>query len=353
MATLKSDYISERDRANKITKFTYIGLTGSFIGTLAGGQLFDTLHAITGKEETYSLIFMFTAFISIIGALLFFFSVPATNKTNILKDNLSPVSFVNRDLKQKNSHLSILKKTKGYLKKFRLFWIFTIFSMIFYFAVYSVGPFFILIEIDVFKFTFFEASIITSISIIDQVVISILLVRGNLLNKYGRKPFLGLGTLIIIIFSFLFLLPYFFLSLFSPILFLYCFFIWLLLGFGWGLFNSTIAVLILDIAHPQYRSVLIAYFNTFTGLMMFIGPVIGGITIDMTNNLITPFILRVVIITISLIYLIRFVKEPAISGIELKPLKNVFPFFTRMSSARGPELGISYGNEKLARKKHL
>ena len=52
LATLKSDYISDKERATKITKFTYLGLTGSFLGTLLGGQLFDYLTTVTSISES-------------------------------------------------------------------------------------------------------------------------------------------------------------------------------------------------------------------------------------------------------------------------------------------------------------
>ena len=128
--------------------------------------------------------------------------------------------------------------------------------------------------------------------------------------------------------------------------FYFCFFSWILLGCGWGLFNSTVAVLLLDIAHPQYRGLLIAVFNSFTAISMFLAPLFGGFLIEYFNNdLFAPFILRFLVLIVSTVMFILIVKEPQISGIELKPIRNVFPFFTRMSSVRGPELGIAYGNE--------
>lgn len=354
LASLKSDYISDKERANKITKFTYLGLTGSFVGTLLGGQLFDYLKTITTTSESFSLLFLFTACVGIIGSVVFFFSVPNTAKLPINHDTITPESFINRDLSHQKSQISFTSKIRGYLKKFRPFWIFTVFGMIFYFGVYTVSPFFIIVEVDYFNFSFFQASILTAISIVFQVSVSIILVKKSLLDTYGRKPFLLLGVLFITFFTLLFAVPYYYMGSFSTeMVFYYCMAIWVVLGCSWGLFNSALAVLLLDIAHPGYRSLLIAVFNACSGIVMFLGPLTGGIIIDSTNDLFLPFILRFVILILGSLYLIKFITEPEISGIELKPIKNVFPFFTRMSSARGPELQIQYGKEKLARKKHL
>ena len=174
------------------------------------------------------------------------------------------------------------------------------------------------------------------------------------MNKYGRKPFLLLGMVLILFFTVLIAVPYYTIN-FTTVdeRFYFCFASWIVLGCGWGLFNSSIAVLLLDIAHPQYRSLLIAVFNAVSGISMFLGPIIGGILIDFTGDLFFPFILRFIIVFIAVFFFLKVVKEPEISGIELKPIRNVFPFFTRTTSARGPELGIAYGNEKMARKKHL
>lgn len=354
LATLKSDYISDQDRASKITKFTYLGLIGSFIGTMVGGLIFDYFNSDPSNPQSYSLIFLFSALVGIFGCSIFFFSVPNSTKTPVLQDTITPVSFINRDLTNNKSNIPFHQKFVNYLKKFKAFWLFTIFGVIFYFGVYTVSPFFIIIEINYFNFNFFQASLLTSVSIVAQVSISILLTKFNLMNVYGRKPYLLLGVFFIAFFTVLFAVPYYFLASFNANeLFIYCFLIWIVLGTGWGLFNSTIAVLLLDIAHPQYRSLLIAVFNSSMGIVMFLGPVIGGFVIDATGNLFLPFIMRFIVLVVSFLFLLKTVHEPVISGIDLKPLKNVFPFIARMSAARGPEVGIAYGNEKLARKKHL
>lgn len=353
LAALKSDYISDHDRASKITKFTYLGLVGSFIGTIVGGYLFDYLNTVLTSAETYSLMFIFSAIIGIIGTLIFFISVPSTVKLIPSGDTINPASFINRDLTHQKSTLKFSIKFKNYLKKFKSFWYFTIFGVIFYFGVYTVSPFFIIIEINYFQFNFLQASILTAISVVTQVSVSITLVRKDLMNKYGRKPFLFLGMFLILIFTLLIAVPYYFINYMTiDARFYFCFLSWIVLGLGWGLFNSTVAVLLLDIAHPQYRSLLIAVFNALSGVSMFLGPIIGGIIIDFTNDLFLPFILRFFIVFIAMIFFIKIIKEPEISGIELKPIRNVFPVFGRLS-ARGPELSVAYGNEKVVRKKHL
>lgn len=353
LATLQSDYISEHDRASKVAKFTYLGLVGSFVGTLVGGYLFDYLNTIISPEETYSLMFVFSAIIGFLGTIVFFLSVPSTTKLLPLRDLLDPVSFINRDLKFQKSNIKFSTKIRNYIKKFKNFWFFTIFGVIFYFGVYTISPFFIIIEIVYFQLSFIQASLLTAISVVAQVTVSITLVRKNLINKYGRKPFLFLGMVLILMFTILLAVPYYFQDFMSiDMRFYFCFISWIVLGLGWGLFNSTIAVLLLDIVHPQYRSLLIAVFNAFSGISMFVAPIIGGLLIDFTHSLLFSFILRFVLIFVSILFFIKMVKEPEISGIELKPIRNVFPFIGRMS-AKGPELGIAYGNERMIRKKHL
>ena len=132
LATLKSDYISDQDRASKITKFTYLGLIGSFAGTIIGGFIFDLLNSDPSKPESYSLLLLFTALVGILGSIIFFFSVPNSTKTPVLKDTISSMSFINRDLTNNKPRIPLHQRLLNYIRKFRSFWIFTLFGVIFY-----------------------------------------------------------------------------------------------------------------------------------------------------------------------------------------------------------------------------
>ena len=78
---------------------------------------------------------------------------------------------------------------------------------------------------------------------------------------------------------------------------------------------------------------------------MFVAPVIGGFLIDISSDIIFPFYIRFILTILSLLFLIMFVKEPEISGMVLKPIKNVFTTLSRVSTTR-IDTFLNYGRKK-------
>ncbi|MFW9928377.1 MAG: MFS transporter [Candidatus Thorarchaeota archaeon] len=347
-ANLMSDHIPENERATVITRFTRLGMIGGLVGSLLGGAIFTIIIAeqFLSEEDAYKFIFLLTLIFGIIASLIFFRSV--TDKQIV--ESIDSINLINRDLLLSTSKLSFTKKFTAYLKKFKNFWIFVVTAFIFYFSVYAASPFFIVLEIESFGFSFLDAAILTAISLIIQIIVAMFLEKTKLLDLIGRKKILILGNLILIIATVLILLPYFILQIPK---FLWCIFAWSVLGCGWGFFNSAIAVTLLDIVHPKYRAMQISYYNTIIGLAQFFGPVIGGLLIDFySNNLIVVFIFRIIILILTFIPLF-FVIEPEIPGIVFKPVRNVFPQLFRFNAAKGPDVVVSYGQSNKVRQTNL
>ena len=115
------------------------------------------------------------------------------------------------------------------------------------------------------------------------------------------------------------ILPYYF-----KISALLCFIsAWIIIGIGEGLFNITMSIFILDIVHPKYRVELIAIYNTLIGISVFLGPILGGLTIQFFQNISISFLGRSFMILISSLLLTR-VNDPIITGSLFEPIRLYF-----------------------------
>lgn len=351
-ANLLADHISEKDRGKRVTRFMRLAMIGGLFGTLTGGTIFTFILAenLMTQEDAFKVIFLLTGILGILASVIFRLSVP--DKKELGK--LDQINIINRENYLLPSKLGSFTKFKVYLKKFKKFWVFIIFASIHSFATNLASPFFIVLEIEFYSLTFFEAAILTSTSLIFQISIAIIIEKYDILNMIGRKKVLYLSNLFIISISFLILLPLFIIEIPK---FLWCLGVFILMGIGWGLFNTTMAVFLLDIAHPKYRTILIAFFNTFIGLAMFFSPIIGGFMIDFISvidsnyGISSAFVLRLILLIFSAFFLI-FVTEPEIPGVIFKPIRNIFPQLMRIN-ARGPETVFSYGKSQKVKKKAL
>ncbi|MFX0065681.1 MAG: MFS transporter [Candidatus Hermodarchaeota archaeon] len=346
-ASLMADHIPQDKRANKVNNFTKLGLIGALVGTICGGLLFSFLADVfrLTVDLTFIILFFWTMVLGVIASIIFFISVPDYKYL----DRLDPVILTQRSIihSEITSKTRLINRYKAYKTKFENFLVLCLFAGIFYFAVNMAAPFFIILEIEYYNFSFFQASLLTSINTFTQMVLASLLARTEMLDKYGRKVSLVIGVLLVSLSTVLVVIPYY-LNV-SP--YLWCIFAWVILGISWGIFNPSISVFILDIAHPKYRATLIATYNTLTGITMFLGPIIGGVIIDFTQNITLTFLIRALIVILTLIVLVR-IKEPVIPASLIHPPRYYFTKLLRYSAGRGPEpLLIQVIPQKL-RKKH-
>ena len=347
-ASLQADHILEKDRATRLSQFARLALVGSLIGTLAGGMLFNYLLDILnlGLVSSYTIVFIWTCLLGIMAALVFSLSVPDYQRINTIDSEI----LVMRELyaSTDSSKLSLKQQITIYITKFRNFWHFVVFAMIFWFGVYIAGPFFIIVEIEYYNFSFFEAGLLSAFSIIVQIFIVIYLEHSKILDRLGRKIMLYPAIFLAALTSIATIIP-----MYLPIhAFSWCIIIWIVSGFGWGVLNAVLTILLLDIVHPKYRTTLIAIFNTIIGLIMFLGPVIGGILTDLFANIIFVFILRFLFMVLSMIFLFK-VTEPTIPGTLVRPVRYVFPRVLRHTSLRGVEVVLAVGSSKNVKTKHI
>ena len=318
-ASLMADHIPSSKRAQRVNRFTQINLIGTLFGAMFGGFIF-TIISDTLKFDTqisFLILFFWTAFLGILTAIIFHRSV--SDVDNLYK--IDPIILINQNLTihAKPSKLGLMEKINAYFEKFKTFWTFTIFVAFFYFAVNVSSPFFIILEIEYYQFSFFQASLLSSLTTVVQFIVNIIVVKYNILDHFGRKFPLFCGILFLIISTLLIIVPYYF----SVPTFTWCFLAWIILGLGWGIFNSALTVMVLDLVHPQYRTTLIAVYNTFIGLTMFISPILGGFIIEFFLNITIIFVVRSVLMILS-IFLLVYVKEPEIPGMITHPIKYLY-----------------------------
>ncbi|MFW9995736.1 MAG: MFS transporter [Candidatus Odinarchaeota archaeon] len=330
-ASLMADHISQKERVNKISRFTAFGLTGALVGTLSGGFLFSLLADafFLGTEITFTVLFIWTMLLGVLASLVFVASVPDYKQLETLDSNAQIQHYLLQNPEQRKVNLTTT--IQSYLIKFNNFWSFCAFAGIFYFSVHLASPFFIIVEIEHYGFSFFEASLLTSQTTVIQIFFAVYLSRKGILDKIGRKIPIMISVIFISISTVAVIVPYYI----DIPAFAWCVLAWVFLGTGWGVFNATVAVFLLDIAHPKYRSQLIASYNTLTGIAMFFGPVVGGIIIDFYNDIAIVFLLRGSIVLLTLIIFVK-VKEPEISAAVVHPVRHYFTRYFRQSAGRGP-----------------
>ncbi|WP_455463320.1 MFS transporter [Candidatus Hodarchaeum mangrovi] len=318
-ASLMADHIPSSKRAQRVNRITQGNLIGTLIGAMLGGFIFTLLSDDfkLDPQISFLILFFWTAFLGILTAAIFQRSVPDAD--NLYK--IDPIIFINQNLTvhAKPSRLNFIEKISAYFEKFKTFWVFTVFVAFFYFAVNVSSPFFIILEIEYYHFSFFQASILTSLTTVVQFFVNLVIVKYNILDHFGRKFPLFCGILCLIFSTLLIIIPYYF----SVPTFNWCFLAWIILGLGWGIFNSALTVMVLDLVHPQYRTTLIAVYNTFVGLTMFISPILGGFIIEFFLNITIIFLIRSVLMIFS-IFLLVYVKEPEIPGMITHPIKYLY-----------------------------
>ncbi|MFX1534258.1 MAG: MFS transporter [Promethearchaeota archaeon] len=332
---LMAEHISKEERTARIPLFTRFSLIGAFCGTLFGGIALSWLteELKFSTQLVFVLLFFWTGILGMLSSLIFFRSVPEYRKS---VQPISPEKLIFEHTINAPSRTSWITRTRAYLGRFGDFYRICFFAAVLYFGVYLAAPFFIILEINVYQLTFFEAAILTSISVSCQILTSILERKIKLFDRFGTRYLLFPALSCIWVVSILVTVPYFFKGF--PI-FLWCIGIWTLVGTGWGLFNSAIIVLLFNTAHPKYRPTLLAIYSTLTGFMMFLGPIIGGALVELAQTIIIVFLIRFIFL-IGAFFLLILVKDPEVPASLLYPMLIVFKRYIR-TTARGGEAVIA------------
>ncbi|MFW9914263.1 MAG: MFS transporter [Candidatus Thorarchaeota archaeon] len=335
--SLMNEYIPAQRRTKILPWLTQLGLIGTILGTLLGGLLFTSLTAEIrlSEELAFGILFVWTAVLGIASSLLFL--------TAISQEKGAPLSPESLILQRINvpSQLGVFAKAKAYFRAFDNFWWFCLFAAVFNFGTHFAAPFFIIIQIESYDLTLFEAGIMTAIATSCQVSVLIVQRRYDFIRKVGTRNMLFPALLLISLSTFAVAIPYYFEKM--PIL-LWLAVSWIFLGLGWGIFNSTLIILLLDILHPRYRATLVAIYNTIIGIVMFFAPVLGGLLV-ISTNIASVFVFRSVIILLAMILVIR-IKDPEIPGTLLLPTRNVVLKHFRTLSGRGREALVVYARRK-------
>ena len=110
--------------------------------------------------------------------------------------------------------------------------------------------------------------------------------------------------------------------------------IWCFNGVFWGIVNSSLFILLLDIIHPRRRALQLAINNSISAVALFIAPILGGLILEKTA---TIYILLIISAGIRFIGFILFllVKEPVIGGTILRPIQRLVPYIIRSNMERG------------------
>ncbi|MCX6647786.1 MAG: MFS transporter [Candidatus Bathyarchaeota archaeon] len=122
---------------------------------------------------------------------------------------------------------------------------------------------------------------------------------GILADRYGRKPLMIGGTVLLIISSFL-----------NATAVEYCQFLAyrLLEGVGAAMWITSRQALLADILRPEERGRVLSYFSSFMLIGSAAGPTVGGLVAS-TWSIRAPFYIYTVVSIISLILTIIFIKE--------------------------------------------
>ncbi len=336
-SSLLADHIPQQDRPQRLNKFYRIGIIGSMSGTLLGGLFFSIItdYSNLSAEIAFFALFCWAALLGGIASMFFYYSVPSLS---IISSNISLEETSSRKI---SGSVNFSKYLIAYPNFKRLL----LFALIFYFAVSFAAPYYIILEIQYYGFSYFTASLLTSLTISIQILTSFTVSCFQIIEKLGRRLIIFISLVLIALASSLIVIPFYF-SISAFICFLFA---WIIIGVGEGLFNITMSIFILDIVHPKYRVELIAIYNTLIGVIVFIGPLLGGFAIQLSQNITISFIGRSLMILISALFLTR-VNDPVISGSLFEPIRLYFSRHLKSESPLSSDFDIL--QIKLKNRKH-
>ncbi|MBN1330707.1 MAG: MFS transporter [Candidatus Heimdallarchaeota archaeon] len=290
-------------------------VVGTSIGTLIGGILLWKVPTNLG----FPLIFIGAGVISLLSAVLFHLAVPSRKKMES-KGRWLQIEEVDLTL---GNTLATMKTDKNFV-------IFCFVNFVFIFGVNISGPFYILFNTSHYDLTVFHAALLTSIGLIPQTISSI--ITAKLIEKARKKELLIVAGIFASLFPIFFIIPSLAGRLTNVFWILIIF--WSVNGTAWGIINSSLTTLLLDIIHPRRRTLQLAINNSLSAIALFIAPILGGLIIEKSNLIYTIFIVSASIRIVG-VMLFGFVKEPIIGGTLLRPIQRIIPYILRSNAEKG------------------
>jgi MFS family permease len=303
---------------------------GTAVGTIIGGAILWKLPI----ELSFTIIFITSDIISIVAAVFFHISIPSKKRLEA-KGRWQYIEEVDLGF---NNVLAIMKTDRNYV-------LFCLFNFIFIFGVNLAGPFFIIFNTTHYDLTIFETALLSSIGLIPQVFASF--ATAQLTKKARKKELAIVAGIFTSFFPIFYMIP----SLFGKLtgVFWILIIIWSTNGIAWGIINSSMTILLLDIIHPRRRTLQLAISNSISSLGLFLAPIIGGIIIDHSATIYLVLLISAVIRFVG-ISLFVFIKEPIIGGTILRPLSRIIPVIIRSNAEKGVTIITAFTPQKIVRR---
>lgn len=287
---------------------------GTLIGTLIGGVIL--LYLSDGKG--YFWIFIIAGGLGLLSAVLFQNAIPSKKKLE-LKHRWMKVEEVGISF---DNIIATMKTDKNFI-------FLSFAAFVFIFGVNLSGPFYIVFNTSTYGLTIFQAALLTSIGLAPQTISSIF--ASKFLEKARKKELVVLGGIVTSFFPIIYTIPYWINYSRNPFWILAI--IWSINGTAWGIINSSLSTLILDVIHPRRRGLYLAIYNSLNSIALFLGPIIGGVILQNSTIPYLHFIISAALRIIGAMMFL-FVKEPIIGGTILRPLQRIITFPFRTNSER-------------------
>jgi len=278
-------------------------VVGTLIGVLLGGIL---LSYFTG-EMGYILLFVAAGFLSLISSILFHLAVPKREKL-VSRKRWHKIEEVSVSL---DNILAIMKTDRNFI------WL-SLANFIFVFGVNFSAPFYIVFNIEDYSLSILQTALLTSIGLVPQIISSIL--SAKVIEKLRTKEVLIMGGLITSLFPIAFFIP--FITGATNNIYPILISMWIINGIAWGIINTSLSTLTLDVIHPRRRTIQIAINNSLSAIALFLAPVLGGLVIQRSTIFYLVFLISSIGRFVGSILFIK-VKEPVIGGTILRPISKI------------------------------
>ena len=312
---------SPMERPTRNAAFLWASRIGLLSGTFAGGFLLTFLLSLLLETGlTFSVIFIVSGAIGLVGALFFALSG--------VRDTVRPPLPEEIMIEQSLQGIPTTERFRALLTRNSTFVRFCVISFLFNCTVQVASPFFVVLQTTAYGLTPAEISVLTSMNLIVQIIIAMLF--GRYLAQLGLKILIFFGAVIAGIFTLYFWL----FSLFPvPLAFLILFPAWILGGIGWGLFHTAETTLLIDLAHPRHRPTSMALYHTMIAITVVVMPIIGAWIAQFVD--LSPIFLISGVGRIITAFLFLIIAEPIIEGRLVLPMRVVGIRALRYSVERG------------------
>ena len=328
-SSLMAERTSPRSWPMRNSLLQGILVIGTLIGTIIGGILLWKIPTQNG----FISIFVGSGIISIISAFLFHLAIPSRKR---LESSGRWYQIEEVDMTLANT-LATMKTDKNFV-------VFLFVNLIFIFGVNLSGPFYIIFNTTHYDLTILQTALLTSIGLVPQTIFSI--ITAKLIDKARKKELIVVAGILTSCFPVFYLIP----SLTGRVtnVFWILIIFWSFNGIAWGIINSSLTTLSLDIMHPRRRTLQLAISNSISAIALFVAPILGGLIIEKTSSIYVILITSASFRFLGAI-LFSFVKEPVIGGTILRPIQRVLPFIIRSNAERGVTMITSTKPEKKQR----